>query len=241
MQQLIPVTPRPIGQHTVPAVNARELHAYLESKQDFSNWINNRIKQYNFMENQDFILVLNQQNKVSNKIIENPQNPKNKGGRPTKEYFLTLDMAKELSMVERIDKGRTARRYFIDCEQRLYQLQQTKDKNKVVNHQFTQLIYTLKNTVLQQQAMMSRMVKLQEQSNQLQAQTLKLLSQRPPKKYRHATNEDYFRVVHLLQMGNTITQVSSQLGISPYAVRNIKQGRVVYGEDGLLKLYTYNP
>lgn len=228
MQQLIPVTPRPIGQHTVPAVNARELHAYLESKQDFSNWINNRIKQYGFAENTDYLL-----NKI---IVQVPSGKKYKN-----EYFLTLDMAKELSMVERTDKGRTARRYFIDCEQRLYQLQQTKDKNKVVNHQFTQLIYTLKNTVLQQQAMMSRMVKLQEQSNQLQAQTLKLLSQRPPKKYRHATNEDYFRVIHLLKMGNTITQVSSQLGISPYAVRNIKQGRVVYGEDGLLKLYTYNP
>lgn len=228
MQQLIPVTPRLIGQHTVPAVNARELHAYLESKQDFSNWINNRIKQYGFAENTDYLL-----NKI---IVQVPSGKKYKN-----EYFLTLDMAKELSMVERTDKGRTARRYFIDCEQRLYQLQQTKDKNKVVNHQFTQLIYTLKNTVLQQQAMMSRMVKLQEQSNQLQAQTLKLLSQRPPKKYRHATNEDYFRVVHLLQMGNTITQVSSQLGISPYAVRNIKQGRVIYGEDGLLKLYTYNP
>ena len=64
---------------------------------------------YGFVENQDFILVLNQQNKVSNKIIENPKNPKNKGGRPTKEYFLTLDMAKELSMVERTDKGKQAR------------------------------------------------------------------------------------------------------------------------------------
>ena len=228
MQQLIPVTPRPIGQHTVPAVNARELHAYLESKQDFSNWINNRIKQYGFAENTDYLL-----NKI---IVQVPSGKKYKN-----EYFLTLDMAKELSMVERTDKGRTARRYFIDCEQRLYQLQQTKDKNKVVNHQFTQLIYTLKNTVLQQQAMMSRMVKLQEQSNQLQAQTLKLLSQRPPKKYRRDTKQDCFRVIHLLKMGNTITQVSSQLGISPYAVRNIKQGRVVYGEDGLLKLYTYNP
>lgn len=71
------------------------------------------------MENQDFILVLNRQNKVSNKIIENPKNPKNKGGRPTKEYFLTLDMAKELSMVERNEKGKQARKYFIECEKRL--------------------------------------------------------------------------------------------------------------------------
>ena len=105
MTQLIPLHSQTIDGNAVETVNARELHAFLESKQDFSNWINNRIKQYNFMENQDFILVLNQQNKVSNKIIENPQNPKNKGGRPTKEYFLTLDMAKELAMVENNEKA----------------------------------------------------------------------------------------------------------------------------------------
>ena len=108
MQELIPLQLQTIDGNAVETVNARELHAFLESKQDFSHWINNRIKQYNFMENQDFILVLNQQNKVSDKIIENPKNPKNpknKGGRPTKEYFLTLDMAKELAMVERNETG----------------------------------------------------------------------------------------------------------------------------------------
>ena len=123
MTQLIPLHSQTIDGNAVETVNARELHAYLESKQDFSNWINNRIKQYNFMENQDFILVLNQQNKVSNKIIENPKNPKNKGGRPTKEYFLSLDMAKELSMVERTDKGKQARQYFIECERKLRETQ----------------------------------------------------------------------------------------------------------------------
>ena len=105
MTQLIPLQLQTIDGNAVETVNARELHAFLESKQDFSHWINNRIKQYNFMENQDFILVLNQQNEVFDKIIENPKNPKNKGGRPTKEYFLTLDMAKQLAMVERNETG----------------------------------------------------------------------------------------------------------------------------------------
>ena len=116
MHELISLQPHDT---LIQAVNARELHSFLESKQDFSNWINNRIERYEFVENEDFILVLNQQNKVSNKIIENPKNPKNKGGRPTKEYFLTLDMAKELAMVENNDKGKEARRYFIECEKRL--------------------------------------------------------------------------------------------------------------------------
>lgn len=85
------------------AVNARDLHQFLESKQHFSNWIQNRIEEYQFIEGQDF--------EVFNKFIKNPS-----GGRPAKEYALSLDMAKELSMVERTERGREARRYFIEME-----------------------------------------------------------------------------------------------------------------------------
>lgn len=88
-------------------VNARELHAFLESKQEFSAWIGNRIEQYGFVDEQDFLIILS---KTQN------------GGRPRIDYHLTLDMAKELSMVERNEKGKEARRYFIDCEKRLYAL-----------------------------------------------------------------------------------------------------------------------
>lgn len=42
-----------------------------------------------------------------------------KGGRPKKEYALTLDAAKELSMVEGNEKGKQARKYFIACEKKL--------------------------------------------------------------------------------------------------------------------------
>lgn len=85
------------------AVSARELHLFLESKQDFSNWINNRIIKYGFIQNQDF--------EIFNKFIENPS-----GGRPRIEYALSMDMAKELAMVEGNEKGKEARRYFIECE-----------------------------------------------------------------------------------------------------------------------------
>lgn len=88
-------------------VNARELHAFLESKQEFSAWIGNRIEQYGFVDEQDFLIILS---KTQN------------GGRPRIDYHLTLDMAKELSMVERNAKGKEARQYFIACEKRLYAL-----------------------------------------------------------------------------------------------------------------------
>ncbi|MDK4689670.1 phage antirepressor KilAC domain-containing protein [Kingella negevensis] len=87
-------------------VNARELHAFLESRQDFSTWIKNRIVDYGFIVNQDFISL--------HKIVE-----RETGATRRIEYFLSLDMAKELSMVERNAKGKQARQYFIECEKQL--------------------------------------------------------------------------------------------------------------------------
>lgn len=106
MNNLIPIIEKEGNQ----AVSARKLHFFLESKQDFSNWIANRIKKYGLIENQDF--------EVFNKFIENPN-----GGRPLTEYALSLDCAKELSMVEGNEKGKQARRYFIACEKKLRQHQ----------------------------------------------------------------------------------------------------------------------
>lgn len=82
-------------------VSARELHEYLGSKRDFSNWIKDRIEKYGFIENQDYVTF--------NKIVERAKRI---------EYAITLDMAKELSMVESNEAGQIARRYFIDTEKK---------------------------------------------------------------------------------------------------------------------------
>ena len=109
MNQLIPLQSQTIDGNAVETVNARELHKFLESKQDFSTWIKNRIKDYGFLENQDYILL--------HKKMEQEEN--SHGGNNKVEYYISLDMAKELSMVERNEKGRQARRYFIECEKKL--------------------------------------------------------------------------------------------------------------------------
>lgn len=88
------------------AVNARELHYFLESKQDFSTWIKGRIKKYELIENEDYASF--------HKIVEQVS-----GGKNQIEYALTLDAAKELSMVEGNAKGKQARKYFIECEKEL--------------------------------------------------------------------------------------------------------------------------
>lgn len=105
--QLVPVFTGTLANEPTQLVNARELHTFLESKQDFSTWIKNRIAQYDFAENQDYLL--------HNFMEQIPSGAKNKT-----DYHITLDMAKELSMVERNEKGKQARRYFIDCEKALH-------------------------------------------------------------------------------------------------------------------------
>lgn len=87
-------------------VNARDLHEFLESRKDFSSWIKDRIERYDLAENEDYV--------VFTEFGEN-----SKRGRPKKEYVLTLDAAKELSMVEGNEKGKQARKYFIACEKKL--------------------------------------------------------------------------------------------------------------------------
>ena len=103
MNELIKLQPQPINGTPTETVSARELHTFLEVNTKFADWIKNRINEYDFVENQDFISF--------SKNLEK--------GRPSQEYFITLDMAKELAMVERNDKGKQARRYFIECEKKL--------------------------------------------------------------------------------------------------------------------------
>ena len=107
MTQLIPLHSQTIDGNAVETVNAKELHEFLEVRSKFADWIKNRISEYDFTVNQDFTTV--------SKNLEN-------GGRSI-DYYITLDMAKELAMVERNEKGKQARQYFIECERKLRETQ----------------------------------------------------------------------------------------------------------------------
>lgn len=103
MNELIKITEKE-GQQLV---SARELHEFLESKQDFTTWVKSRISKYGFVEDEDFTL---------HKFME---------GKTWKhDYIITVDMAKQLSMVENNEKGNQARRYFIQCEKKLREVVQ---------------------------------------------------------------------------------------------------------------------
>lgn len=85
-------------------VNARELHSIMKVGRDFTNWIKDRIKKYDFVQNEDYILTLAKIGERQNVIKH--------------EYYLTVNMAKELAMVENNEIGRKIRRYFIEVEKR---------------------------------------------------------------------------------------------------------------------------
>lgn len=99
MSELIPIQDNDGAQ----AVMGRDLHKFLEVTSRYNDWMGRLIEKYGFVAGQDFY------SKMS----------KNNGrGRPVEDHILTLDMAKEISMVQNNDKGRQARRYFIECERR---------------------------------------------------------------------------------------------------------------------------
>ena len=105
MTNLIPITKNEIGNTELNSVNAREIHNYLQVKTKFSMWIQRAISKYDFKENVDYLISI----------------PKNGNGGKFEniEYIVTLDMAKELAMLENNLKGKETRKYFIACEKKL--------------------------------------------------------------------------------------------------------------------------
>ena len=123
LNALLPVADLEVGEELKKTVNARQLHRWLGVGKDFSTWINNRIQQYGFEQDKDFVVVeeLSSPNLANSKCGSGEFSPNlgktSKGGRPCIEYHLATAMAKELSMVENNEKGKLARRYFIQVEE----------------------------------------------------------------------------------------------------------------------------
>lgn len=103
MDELIPLTEREGAQ----AVMGRDLHTFLEVTTPYHIWFP-RMVEYGFTAGQDF----------TNKNVQNPD-----GGRPRQDHIISLDMAKEIAMIQRTEKGKQARQYFIEVEKRHRQAQ----------------------------------------------------------------------------------------------------------------------
>ena len=110
MKALIPLQQRSLAGEAVQTVNARDLHVFLQVNRDFSTWLKARIDQYRFVENSDFV------------CSPIPGSKESRGGHNRLDYHLTIDMGKELAMVERSERGKEARQYFLQCERRAQSL-----------------------------------------------------------------------------------------------------------------------
>ncbi|MCL7930467.1 antA/AntB antirepressor family protein [Halomonas llamarensis] len=110
--------------------NARDLHDFLEVGRRFTTWIQERIEQYEFEEGLDFIVHKMQPGmghktaSQNGEALESITYAENFGQQGRVEYHLTLDMAKELAMIENNAMGRRVRRYFIQRERQAIELLQ---------------------------------------------------------------------------------------------------------------------
>lgn len=95
--ELVPVYITSTGEKVVYGT---ELYEYLGSKQEYSNWVKNRLRECDSVEDTDFTTILS----------------KSTGGRPKQEYIIKLATAKEMAMLEHNRKGKQVRRYFIRVE-----------------------------------------------------------------------------------------------------------------------------
>ena len=102
---ILPVQTASVGR----SVNARDLHAALDVGRDFSTWIKSRLSEIQAIDGQDYVVLdgspdlASGELKFTNRI----------------EYAISLDIAKEISMLERNERGKAIRRYFIECERQL--------------------------------------------------------------------------------------------------------------------------
>jgi phage anti-repressor protein len=120
---LIPFLTGNLGGQPQQLVYARQLHEFLGVRRDFSNWIRARIDAYWFEVDVDYLRVRAGEESGTSDSPKVANQTGRGGGRRSADYFLSLGMAKELAMVERTERGRQARRYFIDWEQQQRQLQ----------------------------------------------------------------------------------------------------------------------
>lgn len=172
--------------------NARDLHAFLEISTRFDTWIQRRIADYNFVENLDFI----ERSNLSNRGFFKTE---------IKEYHITLDMAKELCMLERSELGQKARRYFIKMEKEALQARQHIPTLPPISQNAVQLNK-------------DRYIELLENENQLLRTQPNPLRKKAPVPLTMAEKS---QILQLAEQGITKAEIAVRLNRSKSAVRAV--------------------
>ncbi|WP_311327755.1 phage antirepressor KilAC domain-containing protein [Capnocytophaga sputigena] len=146
MQELIKIT----EQNGNQVVSMKDLYTFLEVRENWTDWTK-RMLGYGFDENVDYEAV---------SVFRH--HPNGIGGTTVKDYALTLDCAKEIAMLQRSEKGKMARQYFIECEK---QLRAKEQAHQQIPQSFSEAL-----RLAAEQA-----EKIEAQQKQLQAQAPKVL------------------------------------------------------------------
>lgn len=163
MNSLIQITKNMINGTEINSVNAREIHEFLKVKTKFADWIKRAIEKYDFVENQDFSILKN--GNGSNAFID---------------YIVTLEMGKELAMLENNPKGKEIRKEFIDFEV----------KGKILINQQSQEIQILQGMLNTISKMDNRVTELEQTRRLENWQELALIATKNKKVYSIAEKHD---------------------------------------------------
>lgn len=205
MEQLIKI--RDNGSEKL--VSAHELYTFLGIKRDFSNWCK-KMFSYGFEENKDYSLIIGQSE--SKGVFAQKGENLSEGGRPIKDYALTLDCAKEIAMIQRTEKGKQARQYFIACEKQL------KTQTKTLSPKEMALL------VIAAEEEKERLEISLEHANKT------ILTQAP--------KIEYVNKVLNAENCHTTTTIAKELGLSAKTLNEIlKNKQVQYLHDGHWVLY----
>ncbi|NGM63511.1 phage antirepressor protein [Sphingobacterium sp. SGG-5] len=197
MEQLIQI----VEQDGQSVVSARELHGFLEAKERFSTWCNRMFK-YGFVENTDYVGC-----KVFNTLAN----------QELQDYALTLDTAKEISMLQRTEKGKQARQYFIEVEKRA---------KAVVKPMST--LDILKMTIQGLEEQQKGLADVQEEVKMLKAKT--------------TTKPDYFTVagygsLHGIHVNIKIASIIGRKAASICKARGIPTDKIPDPRFGTVRMY----
>lgn len=195
----VPVFVGTIGKHPAQQIcDARDLHGTLEVRRDFTNWLKGRIDEYGFEEGEDFSPVL----------AKTP--PEN--GRPRTDYHLTLDMAKELAMVENNDRGRQVRRYFIACEKR-----QTKAPMMLTAELAREVIQALQSNAAKEAGIVLKIKGLRQRDRKLTVE----------------------QVIEIAQSTESVKRLMERFSVSKNTIYRILGGQAYRDVTGLTKRTNY--
>ena len=188
-------------------VSARELHEKLEVTERFSSWFDRMLK-YGFEENVDFTSV------KSFTVVNNGAQ------KPIDEYYISIDMAKEICMIQRSDKGRMFRQYFIECERRLVET-----NKKAMPQTYIEAVESLLNELKKNQALEERGKLLLEQKEEAEKETERI----------YQVNRNFHNNLY------TASEIGKKLGITANMVGRIANEHglkqdPIYGKLGKIQL-----